>query len=205
MDSFKRFRKALIYGLCFLVVGCATTKLTSIWKDPSYSTMKLEKVMVVALAKEESMRRLFEDEFVRQLAAQNIQAVASYTKFTLEQAHNDKDTIKLQIQEEGFTAVIVTRLLDKKQQEVYYPATTTYAGPPGAYYNGWHNYYNTGYSTMTSPGFSTTYDIVRLESNVYDIQADKLIWSGLSESFYDNGPDTQVRGVVAVLVKGLSK
>ena len=109
------------------------------------------------------------------------------------------------MQQDGIDAIIVTRLIDKKTEQVFYPPTVTYFAPPRCYYNGWYNCYDTYYSYVSSPGYSTTYDIVRLESNVYDVSTDKLLWSGLSETFVDSGPDTQIRDVVTAIVRGLLK
>ena len=44
--------------------GCATTSLTSAWKDPSYQG-RPRKIMVIELAKKPANKRLIEDEFVR--------------------------------------------------------------------------------------------------------------------------------------------
>jgi hypothetical protein len=65
----------------------------------------------------------------------------------------------------------------------------TYAGvgyaPYGPrYYGGWGSYYSVGYSTMVSPGYVYTNDVVTLETNFYDAakEQDALLWTGQTET-----------------------
>ena len=72
--------------------------------------------------------------------------------------------------------MLVTRLVDQETVNQYYPPT--YSSVPSAYYGGWYGYYNMGYTYMSSPGYSETNHVYRLETNLYDRAGDKLLWSG---------------------------
>ena len=204
MRNLKFLPNILMCCLLVLFLGCATTKITSIWKDSAFSANKLGKVMVVGVAEEEGARRVFEDAFVLQLRNKNVDAISSYNKFSLEEIQNNKDSVNVLMQQEAVNTVIVTRMIDRKTEQVYYPPD--YHTPSTTYRHGWHDYYSTGYATMISPGYFETYDIVKLETNVYDAQSDKLLWSGLSESSFEKGAGSQKIGeVVEKVITALLK
>ena len=194
----------LVFSLLFFFVGCSTTKSVGTWKNPAFSMTKFTNAIVIGVTYEDTNRRIFEDEFVKQLQKDNINAIASYTMYSLDKIKNDKDAIRAQLAQKGIDAVIVTRMVDKTTEEKYYPPTTTYAGPPRAYYGGWHGYYGMGYSTVSSPGYSKTYDTVKLECNVYDFEKEELVFSGLSQTTISRGKETEVAGsVVKALIKSI--
>jgi hypothetical protein len=147
------------------------------------------------------MRLIFEDEFVKQLKERDVNAIASSTMFSLDSVKDNKEAIRAQMEKKGIDAVIVTRMVDKTMEQKYYPPTVSYMGPPRAYYGGWHNYAYTGYAYYSSPGSIETYDVVKLECNVYDLADEKLIFSGLSETTISRGDEAKIRSVVKALIK----
>ena len=194
-----------IFTLLCLAAGCATTtKNLSTWKDPSFNKAGFSNVVVICAAANEGNRRIFEDEFVRQLQKNNINATASYTMFTLNDG-KDGDAVKELIKKRGFDSVLVGRMVDKTTEMKYYPPTVTYTGPPRAYYGGWYNYYHMGYSYSTTPGHTSTQDIVKLECNVYDTATEKLVFSSLSSTTITRGSKTKVDSVVKVILNNILK
>ena len=196
---------SLIIGLLFFAAGCAATKSTATWKDPAFNQAKFSNVAVIGVAESEGNRRMFEDEFVKQLQEKNIKAVASYTMFTLEKGKNDKAAVIDLLKQKGVDSVIVTRVMDKTTEQTYYPPTVTYTGPPRAYYGGWYNYYSMGYNSYSTPGYTSTKDIVKLECNVYDFAGEKLVFSGLSDTTITRGSEAKIDSVVKVLLKNILK
>ena len=47
----------------------------------------------------------------------------------------------------------------------------------------WGNYHSRGWGAAYDPGYLRTDKIVRVETNIYSLAEDKLIWSGVSETF----------------------
>ena len=66
----------LIAALMF--AGCASTELVNQWSNPAYTSPSFKRIMVIAVTKQASIRRNFEDEFVAQLKAAGVDAVPSY-------------------------------------------------------------------------------------------------------------------------------
>ncbi|MGD0038116.1 MAG: hypothetical protein ABSC53_12590 [Bacteroidota bacterium] len=78
--------KSLIIGgifCCFftLMVGCSSTKLVEIWRDSSFQSPPLSKMLVISVSKNSVQRRLWEDAFSTELAKHDVAATPSYRSF----------------------------------------------------------------------------------------------------------------------------
>ena len=204
MTKHHLMKAGLIFGLLCLVAGCSTTKSIGTWKDPNIRGDKYKNVAVIGVTARDGIRRIYEDEFVKQLAVHGINAMPSYTMFALQNVEGNRGKIKAQMKEKGVDAIIVTRMVDKVTEQKYYPPTVTYAGPPHAYYGGWYNYAHTGYAYYSTPGYTQTYDVVKLECNVYDFADEKLIFSGLSQTTISRGSEAKAGSVVKALIKAFT-
>jgi len=177
-----------------LLWSCAsTTKLTGVWKDPAYQG-PAKKVVVVALAKQESVRNFFEDEFVRELKARQIDAVASRTLVPFAQM-GDRNAGVAKIKATGADTVIATRLVERKTVETYTPGA-----PYPSHYYSWGDYYGYVYSA----GYVSQDEYVYLESNVYQTATEKLAWSGRSETWVVASNQELIKSYVKVIVDKLA-
>jgi hypothetical protein len=87
------------------------------------------------------------------------------------------------VNENSVEGVLVTRLVDTRKDEVYYPPTGGYHGGPYGYYNRFNHYYSHAYDTIFSPGYTDTLTTVLLETNLYKSDTRELIWSMSSDTF----------------------
>jgi len=191
----------VILCCAMIMAACATTKIKSVWNDASYQGGPLLKVIVVGLAKDKTIKRLYEDEFVNQLKAQGVQAFPSYSVVPQEKI-GDENYILEKGKELGVDAALVTRLVDKKTLQTYYPPEMFYT--PAPYYRGWHGYYRNSYNYMVSPGYIATDEAVVLETNIYSIQNNKLIWSALSETFLEGSSKSLIQSLVQKLINNMA-
>ena len=63
-----------------------------------------------------------------------------------------------------------------------------------------HGFYRSRYS---DPGYSSTTTTVRLETNLYDVKTEKLIWSGKSDTWSKNSKDKIINDVIKAVIKNL--
>jgi hypothetical protein len=190
--------------LASFVLSCGTTSMKSAWRDETFQTTP-KKIMVIALAKNPGMRRYYEDEFVNVLKKRGVDGIPSYMHF---ESRVDSATAIRKIRELGADAVLITRLLDQKTVETYYPPSVTYMGPSyyPSYYGGWYGYYGASYDYVSTPGYTSVEDIYSLETNVYDLNSLKLIYSGLSETGITSGAsDSVVKEVVQVVSESMAE
>jgi hypothetical protein len=184
-----------------LLVSCATTEIKSVWNDASYQGGPLLKIVVMSLAKNQTIKRLYEDEFVSQLKAHGVQAIPGYTVVPQEKMA-DENYISEKVKELGADAILITRLVDKKTIQTYYPPEIYYT--PAPYYRGWHGYYRTSYQYMLTPGYTAQQEAVVLETNIYSTQDNKLIWSALSETFLEGSSEKLIYSLVEKLIKDMA-
>lgn len=194
---------------CFLILAamlltaCATTQVNATWKDPSYHA-RPARIMVIGVAKNPLNRRLFEDEFARQLKARGTEAIASYTVLP-DKLQDDHAAIAAKIKELGADTVLITRLVSKKTVQVYVPGTTYYPPPYygtwPAYYGTWPAYYGYGYRYMHSPGYVAESEYANIETNLYETGNDKLVWAASSETALGDSNESLIRSYIGIMVK----
>lgn len=180
----------------FFLTSCATTTLTSVWKDKNYQG-KLNKIIVIMFAKSPETRTLIEGQFVAGLEARGNNALASYKIISLDQLP-DRDLVASKIKSIGADTVIVSRLVDRKAIETYIPGQS-YIFP--SYYKDWLGYY--GYVVVT-PGYTEQTQILYIETNLYDMKTEKLIWSARSETEVTEGDQQLIKTFIKVMIDKLS-
>ena len=198
-------RKRTIFNImaavCVLIsISCSITTLDPVWKDPNYQGGKLKKVLIIGIAKNQTVRRSFEDKFVAQLKTYGTDAISSYTVIPSEEKL-DEAKANTKIKALGFGAVLVTRVVNRKKEKEYVPEPYYSARPYG---RGWYGSYSRGYGYATSPGYYTEYEVVNLETNIYDTQTEKLIWSGLSDTVLGGSVAVEIESVIKAIIKSLS-
>jgi hypothetical protein len=175
-------------ALAATVASCATTEMTSTWTDPAARGASLSKVAVVCLTKDPGLRRQGEDAAAAQLQQKGAQAVASY-QLTGDTDLKDREGIKTKLKAAGIDGVLVMRMTGVSEQ------VTAVDGPYGTY----DGYYDYAGAAVYAPGYLETDTIVHVVSNLYDLNKNKLIWSGTSKTF-DPASVTQFIGDVSKAV-----
>ena len=188
---------SLVFMAMFLA-ACATTQLTSVWRDPAYQS-RPAKIMVIGLAKNPINRRLFEDEFVRQLKSNGTDAIASYTVIP-DKKEGDEEAVARKVAELGADTVLITRLVSKKIVQVYVPGTAYYPPP---YYGRWPDYYGYGYRYMYTPGYIAEDEYAVVETNLYEAKTDKLIWAATSETGIYGSNQNLIQNYITVMVNNM--
>ena len=168
------------FGLGVIIAvlsACSSTQITSVWKDPSYQKHP-QKMMVISVNKSPLNRRIFEEELVRRMKKQGVEAIASYTVLP-DAKQEDTAMIASKVAEQNADTVLITRLVSRKTVQVYVPGNLYYSP---YYYGSWRDYYGYGYPALYSPGYLTEDEYALIETNLYDAKTDNLIWAATSET-----------------------
>ena len=187
----------LLISAAFLLASCTTTTvMTDVWKDKTYQG-KPQEIVVIMVAKSPDMRNLFEDRFSAELDARGNNAFQSYTIIPMEQLR-DKEMVKSKIRSSGADTVLISRLVDTKEIKSYRPGQI-YA-VPSAYY-GWGGYYDIVFADY---GYTGDVQVAYIETNLYDVKTEKLIWSGHSKTERTEGEQQLINAFIKVMIKKLS-
>ena len=166
----------VILGFSSLIACGPSTEMVKSWRDPAstVSASGNQKVLVVGLVKDESSRRIVEDNLVKRL---NGKGVASYTVLTNEMVKTASETeLEKQLSKGGFTHMLVVRLADIEKETSYVTGTTT------GYYGGYGRYYGYGASMYSTPGYYQEDKNYFVETAVYSIVPNKLLWTGTTKT-----------------------
>jgi hypothetical protein len=189
-----------------VLASCAaSTQMMHSWADPAAAGHQFQKVVIVGATPQSATRRTYEDAFVQELAMRGVQAIPSYQ--LVGEGQIDKDAAAAKLRDAGIDGVLVTRLVDKQTEQTYYPPTYSAVAAPAPYYGGWYGYYNMGYTYMSSPGYVSTDHVFKIESSLYDMAGDKLLWSGLTETTLssDTAPTSEILPFIDVLTYDMEK
>jgi hypothetical protein len=190
-------RALLLALVATIALGCASTRLVNIWRDVKFSGPPLTRIMVIDVTKQAGIRRTFEDQFVQQLEAKGVRAVASYTLIP-EDGEVPRERLAEAIKDSGVQGVLVTRLVRVDVQTQVYAAP--YDGP--AYY-GFYGYYSWAWVGLYDAPLIYTYNVVIAETNLFDAANDTLIWSGTTETFPSGNVKKGITAFATVIIKAL--
>jgi len=174
-------------ALC-LLAACSktTTSISQSYRNPGYEQTVFKKLFVIGVAQNQDSRQAFEDAFANAIIAQGGSAEASWGHLPKSEQLTE-DEIRSAVQAGGFDGVLITRLLAVDKAQEYTPASTYsnpqtryYAGGGGLYGYGFYGFYGTTYATVHEPGYFETSTTVRVETNLYSLATDALVWTGQS-------------------------
>ena len=194
-------------AMLMLLSACASTDLTSVWKDAQYKG-HARKIMVIGILQSPVIQRQFEDEMVRRLKEHRTDAIAGYTVLS-DRPEDDRAATEQKIRELGADAVLIVQVVDKKTVSTYVPPPgrapmhPMYPGsgplPPAGYYGstlqGYYAY---------SPGTMVQDDYAVVQTNLYDLASGKLIWTASSETLLGDNAGSRVSTFVKVIVKSMA-
>jgi len=198
-------RFARMIGVALLlatVAGCGSTSIRNSWAAPDVQgPLGFQKILVVFMDPSETTRRAGEDALVERIGSDR--AVASHTMFTAQEVQNadqNQAANQRKVEAAGIDSAIVMRMVNE-QQELNYTPGMTY---PRAY-GGFYGMYGYGWGAAYSPGYMRTDTIVSVETNLYQLDGDKLIWSGVTETYNPSDIGKQVNEIADAVSKNLTE
>ena len=174
-------------SLALLLAGCATTTFTSIWKAPDAKPLQFQagdKVVAMVIAKSTSLRRSGEANLADELDKRGLKGIPAYALLSDDEI-KDEAKAKAAIEASGAVAAIVLRPQGQEQKVSSTPATyygSSYYGAP--YYGGFWGggYYGHGWGGVYDPGTIRTDTYVSIETVIYDLRQNKLVWAGQTKT-----------------------
>ncbi|HEY2796583.1 MAG TPA: hypothetical protein VGK26_01725 [Thermoanaerobaculia bacterium] len=184
------------------IVACSSTTFDSTWRAPDARPLQLanKKVVAIFVNKNMTLRRTAEDALARQISAHGAQGVAAYSIFGDEDIR-DQAMVRKKLESLGFAGIVVMRVAGKETQVTSTPGT--YYGSP--YYRTWGGYWGYGWGAAYSPGYLTVEKVVKIETLVYSLDQDKLVWAGVSRTVEPTQVDSFVTEVAKACAEQMEK
>jgi hypothetical protein len=176
----------------YLALGasCSTTKVERTWIDPDVSMAPIDDVLVVAVVRQEELRRSLEDEMAGELRRKGVAAVPSHR--LLQGEALTRDAVREVVGREGFDHVLVTNYRGLETELDYVPPTTGYYGYMGM--------------TMASPGYYRETTVLTLQTRLFSAEeGGRLLWSANSRTTDPSTSREAIAGVAKELVEELGE
>ena len=150
-----------------------STQLAATWRDPAAPPLQFRHGVAVFVTRDEAMRRTVEDK----LASQFPNTTPSYRVIETVDSTMARDDAVEKLRAAGFDGAIIMRVVDVTTQLAYTPGTYWYDRPYG-----FHSYWDTAWTTPYDPYYVTENQVVSIETQIYSLAHDKLIFAARSET-----------------------
>jgi hypothetical protein len=165
-------------------------------------------VFIASLTRNLEVRTKLENALAEQARQKQINAIKSSELFTPDFYQNIPSERQLltQIRETGADAILTVSLINTDSETRYVPGNRTYA-PFSAYswYGGFYSYYNYWRPSFYEPGYYVTDKTYFLETNLYNVDGNQLIWSAQSETVNPGSIDAFVSTYPKIIIEQLIK
>jgi hypothetical protein len=188
-------RRLFVVAAVLLLAACASTSIRDSWYDTSYQGGAFKRVFVLGVAPDSAERRTFEDIVVARLRAAGVDAVPAYQ--TLPDADRIAEPrLDEAVRASGADALWMSRVrwIDRRTQ-----VTQTMVPGPGLWGPGWYGMYSGWYPVADV----RQYDVVSVETSLFETRTRNLVWSGLSETYDPRSVAKEAPGFTDVIIGAL--
>ena len=196
-----------VYSFAGLIVvtlvltACATTTFTSTWKAPGaepVGSLSGQKVVAFVVTTDKVTRRWAENVLTAELTKRGARGIAGYT---IVPDVTDEAKAKALLGKSGAAGVVCMRPVDRELEVD--SSLAAYTGP--RYLPYWGGYYGYGWGAAWSPQEAHIDTIVSVETLVYSLKQNKLIWGGRSRTRNPRDVDALVTEVARAAAKEMRK
>lgn len=193
--------RGMIYGAALCLSACGSTTFTSTWKAPDAQRVDPAGKSIAALViySDKKRRRDAEVYLTHELTIRGARGVAAYTLIGLDQP--SVDYARARFKEAGVEGVVVMRVVGHDQTVIVDPG-----GFSGSAYSSFGSYYSSyGVGVTYSTGSVQTDTVVTLETLIYSLNQDKLLWAGTSRTSNPEGLQSLITEVADAVASQVAK
>jgi hypothetical protein len=174
-------RAFLVLAAAAVLTACASNDFVASWRAPDAQPLEVAgaKVAAVVMVNNEASRRVAEDKLAREITARGAVGVPMYVLYPDAQPSNEPQA-RSALEQAGVLGVVVMRPLSIDKEVV--STQLSYSAP--MYRGYWGAYYGAGWGTpwgVTQTGEIRTNTVVQVETLVYSLRQNKLVWGGQSQ------------------------
>ena len=179
----------------------AAPTFTSAWRSPDAGSVSFagKKVAALVIAQDDSLRMAGEEALVRELTARRLQAVATYRIAPKEELQS-AERAKGWFEKANVDGVVAMRPVSKDKRTTYNAGM--WVSPS---YSTFWGYYGYGWGSMYIPGSVDQDTIVVVETTIYSVPRNQLLWAAVSETKNPKTLQRFVEDLVKESVKQLQK
>jgi hypothetical protein len=191
-------------GVGVLLAGCASTTLDGVWTRPELAGKPIQgTVMVVGVARDETVRRVYEDDMVARLAARGVQALRSYAVVPGALDSASAGVLLQQAQAAGAQYLLSTVVIGQEREQVVSQEPWFVGGWGSLGYRAWY----APYWTMAYPVYTEVriYTIFVAQTALTEVATDRIDWAARTRTTSSTNIERDTRAFVAIIVDSLAK
>lgn len=203
MSRFGSRARALgLVSAVLLLFGCATTTLDGTWTRPAFEGQPLRgPVLVVGVAHDATVRRIYEDEMAAHLRARGIVAQTSYERVPGTLSEDSVGRLQQAARDAGATHLLSTAVIGREIETVVHQDPWVYGGWGG--YRGWYgSYWSMAYPAHTEV---RSYDIYIAQTSLTEIATDRIDWTARTRTTEPTDIAKEMRAFVDVIIDALDE
>jgi hypothetical protein len=170
----------MVFMACtFLLAG--STKYVSTFQSPLAvpGDFSGKKVACFAIIPNEELRSAREETVAIEMRARGVDAIAGSVILPAE-LEKDRGRAKEFLKKAKIDAVIIVRLLGDQEAVKYSTMASVWYSQP--YYGSFAGYWNYGWASASFYETTWTERVVTLETVIFSLEKDQLLWAGTSET-----------------------
>ena len=181
----------IVAGLALLLAACAGPSVTRTQPLAESADAPYGDVLVVSLFNSFDLRRILEDEIVRQLKDRGIDAVAATSLIDVT-TPLDRESVLRAVSEAESDAVLVTQLLDTATTARFRDRRpeSTYNFRPTYYFNVW----SVEYTEYVEPQALEAQHELTMATQVFSVATEEPVWTIETQSSLKRNVDRQFSG-----------
>jgi hypothetical protein len=183
------------------LAGCASTSLDGTWMRSEFAGKRIDApVLVVGMARDETVRRVYEDQMVARLAARGVNATQSYASVP-GLTSDGHERLAAAARKAGARYVLSTAVIGQDREVVVSQEPVWWGGAYG--YRSWYGYYwGLAYPVRTDV---RAYTVYLAQTSLTDLNADRIEWVARTRTTESSSIDGDVRDFVDVIVEAMVK
>ena len=184
-----------------VALAAARPEFTSTWASPAAPGVSFagKKVAALVLSTDQNLRISGEEQLVRELEGRGVHGVATYRMAPSEELAT-ADRARPWFERAGIEGVVALRPVSRDKQITYSPAVWTTTS-----YSTLWGYYGYGWSTVYIPGSAREERVVVVETIIYSVPRDALLFAATSETKNPKTLGRFVEELSSAIVKELHK
>jgi hypothetical protein len=201
---------ALIAAGAVALSACGSTSFNTTWKEPNAQPIQVEagdKVLAMVISSNEATRRGAEAALANELTKDGIVGITANSVIP-DEAVQDQNKARPYIEKSGAQYAVIMRATGRDKEVSSTPTMAPMYGPGWGGYGGFYGgFYGYGWGAPYAYGGSTirTDTIVHVETLVYDLKSDKMIWAGQSSTVNPSKAESMIKELVDEAGKEMRK
>lgn len=179
------------------IVGCSTTRLQAQWQSPQFAGEIRGPVLVVGMTRDDTVRRLYEDEMAARFNARGIAATPSYTVVPERLQDASGERLLAEARRAGAAMLLSSAVIDTETMQRVEVRPDPLLGWP---YMGWYGAY-WPYTRIRQE--VTTWRRAVVQTGLADVKSGNTIWSIRTSTDQPANAEREVRALAGIVFREL--